>query len=131
MRVLPHPPTPILSPWHSPTLGHRTPSGRRASPQWGIMLIKLIKVGRPTPCGWGILRVGIIECMKWAESAGCQDPFISSGSGHIHTVTTASCSRCMYVCMYASIYLVIYLPCWTTLNCEPNLALFSPPKLLL
>ena len=25
-------PTPILPPWHSPTLGHRTPSGPRASP---------------------------------------------------------------------------------------------------
>jgi hypothetical protein len=31
MRVLPHPPThpptPAFPPWHSPTLGHRTPSG--------------------------------------------------------------------------------------------------------
>ena len=33
MRVLPtHPPTPASLPWHSPTLGHRTPSGPRNSP---------------------------------------------------------------------------------------------------
>jgi hypothetical protein len=32
MRVLPHPPTPIFTPWHSPTLGHRTPTGPRVFP---------------------------------------------------------------------------------------------------
>jgi hypothetical protein len=32
MRVLPYPPTPIPPYWNSPTLGHRTPSGPRASP---------------------------------------------------------------------------------------------------
>ena len=32
MRVLPHPPTPIFLPQHSPTLGHQTPSGPRGSP---------------------------------------------------------------------------------------------------
>ena len=26
------PPTPVFLPWHSPTLGHKTPSGPRASP---------------------------------------------------------------------------------------------------
>jgi hypothetical protein len=31
MRVLPHPPTPVIPPWHSPTLGHLTPSDPRAS----------------------------------------------------------------------------------------------------
>ena len=32
MRVFSYLPTPIFPPWHSPTLGHRTPSGPRASP---------------------------------------------------------------------------------------------------
>jgi hypothetical protein len=31
MRVLSHPPTPAFPPWHSPTLGHPTPTGPRAS----------------------------------------------------------------------------------------------------
>jgi hypothetical protein len=31
MRVLPHPPTQILPSWHSPTLGHRSFPGPRAS----------------------------------------------------------------------------------------------------
>jgi hypothetical protein len=43
LRVLTHPTTPVFPPWHSPTLGHRTPSGPRASP-----LID-IQQGHPLP----------------------------------------------------------------------------------
>jgi hypothetical protein len=32
MSVLPNPPTPVFLPWHSPTLGHQTPTGPRAAP---------------------------------------------------------------------------------------------------
>ena len=31
VKVFPHPPTAVFLPWHSPTLGHQTPSGTKAS----------------------------------------------------------------------------------------------------
>ena len=46
MRVLPHPPTPILLPWHSPTLEHRTSSGTGAS------LSTDAQQGHPLPYMW-------------------------------------------------------------------------------
>jgi hypothetical protein len=39
----PHPPTPVLPPCHSPTLGHQTPSGPRASPHTDV------QQGHPLP----------------------------------------------------------------------------------
>ena len=44
MRVFPtHSSTPVFPPWHSPTLGHRTPSGPRASPPTDV------QQGHPLP----------------------------------------------------------------------------------
>jgi hypothetical protein len=47
MRVLPHPPTPVFPPWHSPTLGHRTPSGPRAAPSTDVQQGHLLPHMRP------------------------------------------------------------------------------------
>jgi hypothetical protein len=54
MRVLPHPPTPISLPWHSPTLGHRAFPGPRAFPatdvQQGHSLLHMLLVPWIPPC---------------------------------------------------------------------------------
>jgi hypothetical protein len=59
MKMLPHPPPLILLPWHSPTLGHRTPSGPGASPptdvQQGHPLPHISPEPQVAPCvffGW-------------------------------------------------------------------------------
>jgi hypothetical protein len=49
MRVLPHPPTPILSPRHSPTVGHWTPSGTRVSPPTDVQQGHLLPHMWPAP----------------------------------------------------------------------------------
>jgi hypothetical protein len=41
-----HPSTPILLPWHSPTLGYQTPSGPRGSPSTDV------QQGHPLPHMW-------------------------------------------------------------------------------
>jgi hypothetical protein len=60
MRLLPHPPTPVFPPWHSPILGHQASSGPRASPptdvQQGYPLSHMLPEPWITPCiilfGW-------------------------------------------------------------------------------
>jgi hypothetical protein len=48
----PHPPTPVFRPWHSPTLGHGTVSGPKASPPTDV------QQGHPLPQmgpeAWGL-----------------------------------------------------------------------------
>jgi hypothetical protein len=43
MRVLTHPPTPIILPWHLLTLGHGTPTGSRTAPP------TVVQQGHPLP----------------------------------------------------------------------------------
>jgi hypothetical protein len=58
VRVLIHPPTPILLPWYSPTLGHWTPSDPRASPPTDV------KQGHLLPHKWSAPWV-LSMCTLW------------------------------------------------------------------
>ena len=44
-----HSPTPVFLPWHSPTLGHQTPSGSRASPPIDVQQGHCLSHMRPEP----------------------------------------------------------------------------------
>jgi hypothetical protein len=61
MRVFPHSPTPILPPWHSPILGHQTPSGPRDSPPTDV------QQGHPLPHMWN-LRIS--PWVRWLSHKG-------------------------------------------------------------
>jgi hypothetical protein len=62
MRVLPH--IPILSLWHSPTLGYQTPSGSRASPFTDV------QQGHPLPYTWPVPWVIPCVFFGWLSSPG-------------------------------------------------------------
>jgi hypothetical protein len=57
MRCSPtHPPIPTFLPWHSPTVGHQTPSGPRVAPPTDVQL------GHPLPHRWlDRLRISLVK----------------------------------------------------------------------
>ena len=96
LPLLPSPPTPTSWPWHSPTLGHRTFTGPRASPlidvPQGYSLLHMHLEPRVPPCAlfgwwfspwelWGYWLVHIVVPHHSCFTS-LQYPF--SGSSRLH-----------------------------------------------